>query len=259
MEYVLISGIVTELNITKGYEDLAFTGRSKNLVGMASIAAAVMGNGTSSTILASSSNGAEVQMEFFTCRVNNLRLFGRFYKVEFRDGENIDFVVTKNGDLNEVHSARNPIERLIWSTPYRTRGHRAQKKHDISSSLKISAVSSLLFSVLMYSQQSRPWAECWRTVLYFSPVSFSIILIVNCLSRWPFYKFSYEATKVFKAFGFADPPMVNLEKNHGLAEKEYYEQIGAPRPWRVIPLRYRYMKNALRLKPSEVTKDLTVE
>jgi len=258
MDYFLVSGIVHELHVTKGYEDVAFTDRSKNLIGAASIAAAAIGSSTSSTILASSSNGAEVQMEFFTCRVNDALLSGRFYKVDFREGENIDFVVTSGYRFSEVHGARNPEQCLIWSIPYRTRGNIAQKKHDIFSSLTVSAVASILFAIFSYYLESLPLAECWKNIARFSALSFSIVLIVNFLSRWPFYKFSYEATKIFEAFGFEDPSMVDLPKNHDRADKKYYKRTGEPRPWLVVPLRYRYEASACKLPSSETVENLTI-
>lgn len=244
MNYLLLSGTVKELNITKGFDDLSFPSQGKKFAGLASIAAAATGNITSSTILANSSNGADVSMEFFTCRVDKLILSGRFYKVDFKDGDNIEFVVVKKDEVNEVYCARNPTQRLVWCIPYRMRGHIAQKKHDIFSSLTISAFSSLAFALFSYYQESRPLADCWRTVLGFSFLSFFIILIVNFLSRWPFYKFSYEATSIFKTLCFKDPSMVDLPKNHDSAEKEFYEQIGEHRPWQVEPWKYRYKANS---------------
>lgn len=244
MSYFLLSGTVQDLHVTKGIEDLSFSSQGKKFVGIASIAAAATGNSTSSTILASASNGADVSMEFFTCRINNSILSGRFYKVDFKNGDSIDFVTTEKDGINEVHCARNPIQRLIWCIPYRTRGHSAQKKHDVFSSLKISGLSSLAFALFSYYQESLPLVDCWKIVLGFSSLSFFIVLIVNFLSRWPFYKFSYEATSIFKTLGFKDPSMVDLPKNHDSAEKEFYKQIGEHPPWQAEPWKYRYKATA---------------
>jgi hypothetical protein len=240
MDYALISGVVRNLHIAKGYEDLYFTDHDKNLIGMASIAAAAIGNGTSSTIFASSNGGAEVDMEYFTCFVEKIPVTGRFHKVGFKDGETIDFAVTMNDGLGEAHGARNPIQRIIWTLPYRTRGHVAQKRHDISSSISISFISAALFAIFSFYAESGTLAECWQSVLKFSSISFAIVLTVCFLSRRPFYNFSFEATKIFDTLGFSHPSNVDLPKYHSQADKEYYQEIGKPRPWEDVPWRYRY-------------------
>jgi hypothetical protein len=222
MDYVLVSGLVRDLHITKGYEGLA-----------------------NSTIFEKLSDDTEVQIEFFSCFVDELRMKGSFHRVDFREGETIDFVVTIYRGVGEVHGARNPSQHLIWTLPYRTRGHIAQKKHDISSSLNVSAISGLLFAILAFSQEPGPLVECWPTILKFATTGFWIILFVNYLARRPFYKFSFEATKIFSAFGFPDPATLNLPKRHNRADKDYSKATGEPRSWDQ-PWRYRYTFNITR-------------
>jgi hypothetical protein len=252
MDYVLVSGIVRNLHITKGYEDLAFTARDKNLTGLAAIAAASVGNATSSTILANSSNGAEVDMEFFTCFVNELPVKGRFHRVDFKDDETIDFVVTVKNGLCEVHGARDPAQRFVWTLPYQTRGHIAQKKSDISSSLTISATCALLFSILMFYDKPAALAESWSYVRNVTTITFLLTLFVSFMARRPFYKFSFEATKVFRAFGFIDPARLNLPQRHSRADKDYCKETGEPRSWDK-PWRYRYEANIASTEPETRT------
>jgi hypothetical protein len=253
MDHVLVSGVVSKLHITKGYEDLAFTARDKNLIGIAAVAAAATGNATSSTILASSSNGAEVDMEFFTCFVGELPVKGRFHRVDFKDGETIDFVVTVYRGIGEVQGARNPSQQFIWTLPYQTRGHIAQKKSDILSSINISAICAALFSLLTFYRETRPLVESWPNIRDAAIIAFSTTLFVNFMSRRPFYKFSFEATKVFSAFGFTDPARLNLPKYHIRADKEYCKETGEPRSWDK-PWRYRYQAAAASERV-EVTVD----
>jgi hypothetical protein len=239
MDYVLVSGTVRNLRVTKGYEDLAFTARDKSFLGIAAIAAASTGNTTSSTILANSSGGAEIDMEFFTCYVDQLTVKGRFHRVDFKDGETIDFVVTVKDGLGEALGARNPSQRFIWTLPYQTRGHLAQKNSDISSSLTISAICSILFSLLAFYDNPEPLIESWPVILNVTAITFVLTLFVNFMARRPFYKFSFEATKVFSAFGFIDPARLDLPKRHILADKAYCNETGEPRSWDK-PWRYRY-------------------
>lgn len=152
----------------------------------------------------------------------------------------MEFVVTKQYRLHAVHGARNPAKNLIWSVPYHTRGHLAQRKHDILSSINISIIWSAAFAIASYFFVPVTLSEHWESFLTFWPISFAAVLLVNALSRWPFYKYSYEATKIFEAFGFEKPSMIDLPKSHDKADKEYYKSVGKPRPWQIMPWRYRY-------------------
>jgi hypothetical protein len=239
MEYALVSGIVSNLHITKGYEDLAFTARDKSVVGLAAIAAASTGNSASSAILANSSAGAEVDMEFFTCFVDELPVKGRFHRVDFKEGEKIEFVISMKKGVGEVCGARDPVQRFIWTLPYQTRGHIAQKKSDILSSLTISGICSILFSILTFYDNMDQLTEEWPYMLNVTLLTFLITVFVNFMARRPFYKFSFEATHVFSTFGFEDPGMLNLPKRHIRADKTYCKETGEPRSWDK-PWRYRY-------------------
>lgn len=241
MEHVLVSGVVQELTITKGYEDLAFTDQGKSLVGLAAVVAASTGNMASSAILSNSSGGAEVNMEFFVCTINNLPLRGRFHKVDFSNGDHIEFVVTISDGIGSVHGARDPKQRFIWTVPYQTRGNVAQKASDISSSLTISAICAVLCSVLIFYNTPPTIYNSWSQIGNMTAIFFLAILAVNFLSRRPFYKFSFEATKVFAAFGYDDPARVNLPKQHSQADKAYCKETGEPRSWDK-PWRYRYQE-----------------
>lgn len=240
MEYEIISGIVENLHITKGYEDLAFTEKDKNIIGMAAIAAAATGNSTSSTILSSSSGGAEVDMEFFTCSVAGRLLKGRFHKVGFKSGETIDFVVSVKDGIGEVHGARDQTQRYIWTLPYRTRGHIAQKESDIRSSLAISSVVAGGGTIALFYDSTLPLERLLVEILWLTLPVFTLTLFINFMVRRRFYRFSYEATKIFEIFGFRNPALMDLPKCHSKADKEYYQEIGKPRPWDDVPWRYRY-------------------
>jgi hypothetical protein len=252
MEYVLVSGLVRNLRITKGYEDLAFTARDKSLIGLASIAAASTGNATSSTILANSSSGAEADMEFFTCFVDELPVKGRFHRIGFNEGETIDFVVTMKDGVGEVHGARNPSQRFIWTLPYQTRGHVAQKKSDILSSISVSVTCAILSAIIAIYQELGPIGESLPTILEFGSIAFGITLFINFMARRPFYRFSFEATKVFRAFGFIDPERLNLPQRHSRADKDYCKETGEPRSWDK-PWRYRYEANIASTEPETRT------
>ena len=94
-----ISGIVENLRIEKGYEDLIFSKTDSQVAGVAAVGAAALGQAASATVLGNASAGAEVSMEFFACTVNGMSLRGAFHKVEFVNGDQIELVIEPEGDF----------------------------------------------------------------------------------------------------------------------------------------------------------------
>jgi hypothetical protein len=122
--------------------------------------------------------------------------------------------------------------------PYHTRGSIAQRSSDIIRSVVISLCGSVGFVILM----------AWKFDLsemggevYFNEIiiSFVILLILNILVRRHFYEFSYEADKIFEAFGFSDPENVNLPKSHRSADIDYAKKTGSQRS-QSVPWQFRY-------------------
>lgn len=242
MDFKLIAGEVTGLTTCKGYEDLLATAPVKDIGGVTAAIAASVGLASTAAALSGADSAADVDTEFFSCNVNGVPLTGRFHRVEFQNGETIDFVVTLSDGKGEVHAARDRRSRLIWTLPYRTRGHKAQLRHDLASSLIISVVGTLLLTVLMHYK--RFTVERLDLIINVSSIMFSILLTVNILSRWPFYKSSKHATEIFRILGFSDPVRVNLPVMDKRAEKEFRASTGAA--WTpIVPWRYRYDQTAL--------------
>ena len=126
-----ISGVVENLRIEKGYQDLVFKKTDSQVAGIAAIGAAAMGQAASATVLSNASAGAEVGMDFFACTVNGMSLRGAFHKVEFVNGDQIEFVIEPDGDFFAVHAARSPAGRMIWMSQHQIRGINAQKACDL--------------------------------------------------------------------------------------------------------------------------------
>lgn len=244
MDFKLIAGEVTGLIISRGYEDLLHGLRVRAAVeATAAIAAAAnVAFTATATAVSGTTTDSEVAMDFFRCTVNGVPLAGRFYLVGFREGDIIEFVVTMSDGKGEVYAARSKQSRLIWTLPYHTRGHRAQLRHDIKSSVIISAVGTLLTGVLLH--YDRFSADRLGFVINQSLIAFSVLLLINFLSRWPFYKSSRAATEIFRTFGFADPGNLNLPSMNGSAEKQFCAATGVPSS-SIIPWQYRYDDRAL--------------
>jgi hypothetical protein len=234
MSLVLVSGPVCNLKITRGTENLLDDQAQRVAGGVAD----VVGSLTGSTGIAGSNGGGDIDMDFFTCTIGNKKLHGKFYRVDFNNGDVIDFVAEVWRERYDVQAARDAEKQIIWTLPHQMRGHLAQKRHDIVSSFKISFVMGLLVagaSIFMDADS----AIDWKSVFMIAPITFTICLIVNFLSRWSFYRFSLVATDIFWEFGFDQPEHLDLPKQHGSAEREYYaitgESYSSGQPWK-----YRY-------------------
>lgn len=241
MSFVTVSGIVRNLHITNGYEDLMIAKPNKDLVGLAAVYAASTGNNASASILSSSANGAKIEMEFFTCEVQEIQLKGKFYRVEFKEGESIDFVVTLKHGSREVQCARDVRQRLIWTLPYRNRGHIAQKRSDIIHNIAISSLSSALSTAVILHNNTLPFDKKIIEIAWLSIPVFLLSVFINYMTRKPFYKFSYDATEIFRTFKFNNPANVNLPKFNKKAQKEYAEEFGK-NYLNEVPWKYRYRK-----------------
>ncbi|WP_314441233.1 putative type VI secretion system effector [Massilia timonae] len=239
MEYRVISGLVSDLKTAKRQEDILFSEMGKNIVGMAAISAAAIGSATSSTVLINSNSATEIEMEFFTCVVDKMRLTGVFHQVEFRDGDYLEFVVTVADDVGKVHCVRDPERRLIWTHPYQVRGHIAQGRYDLIFSLILSIICTALFWYMsFYGLEEMPPVPATYVVSVLLP-AFVLTFVICSAIRLRVYKFSQRATLIFRAFGFENPEYVNLPKNHSRADANHcrgtqFESVVG------VPWRHRY-------------------
>jgi hypothetical protein len=220
------SGPVTQLQKAKGYTDPVFTQTDKNMAGTAAIGAAAMQEFFSSAMLSSSSMGADIDVEYFTCVVNGLPLAGHFHKVGFIEGEEVEFVIEEQHGGGIVHAARSPSQRILWMLPYQTRGHLAQKKSDWKwtwiLSLLLAGSTTLFFLFKLPVNTDEP---IWLRAGMFSLI-FVVTVLINFLIRRRFTPFARSATDVFKTLGYANPAQVDLYKQHSLAEKKLRVETG---------------------------------
>lgn len=221
MDYILIKGIVRSLQIRTDRENLNVFPKIKDATAVAGIVEVIVESANSATLLSSSRDDGEIQMEFFNCFVDAKKLAGRFYKVGFVDGDEIAFVAEKTGDVYRVHSACDESKRLIWTLPHQTRGNVAQRNSDFLGSFICATVAAISFFVIVFFVLARSGIDTWKLVRDTVIISFVSVLLVNALVRWKFYKFSHQATKIFRVLGFINPEYVDLPKDHKNADVQY--------------------------------------
>ena len=182
----------------------------------------------------------------FGCTVGSETVTGWFDKVEFLNGQYIDFVVREDYRGKFTLAARDPVRRLYWTAAFQTRGHIAARRARVTQALKVSAWVTTACLVVSFfsgwdSEPSMLMMKVYVAVAWFA-LTFMFCWLT---SRRPDCGM-YEATKVFEILGFADPSNVNLPKNHRRAEKRYAIESGkACERWGGI-MRFRYDPSALR-------------
>jgi hypothetical protein len=219
-------GVVTQLHKAKGYTDPVFTQADKTLAGTAAIGAAAMQEFFSSAMLSSSSMGADIDVEYFTCVVNGLPLAGHFHKVGFTEGEEVEFVIEEQNGGGIVHAARSPNQRILWMLPYQTRGHLAQKKSDWKWTWILSLISLFLVFLSETFFFDRDKNEPIIYQLWFYLGIFSVVFLINAAIRRRFTHFAKSATDVLGAFGYPNPEQVDLYKQHSLAQTKLKQETG---------------------------------
>lgn len=234
-----ISGVVENLRIEKGYQDLIFNKTDSQVAGVAAIGAAAIGQAASATVLGNASAGAEVSMDFFACTVNGMSLRGAFHKVEFVNGDHIEFVIEREADLFIVHAARSPAARMLWMPQHQIRGINAQIACDIRWSLMFPSLAVLMMITMQFFGREdfgkRPLSD--ELMLY--SMVFSVTFVITVWIRMRFRGFAREATEVLRAFGYENPEHVDLGRLHKQAEKAVAAATGVLPPL-VEPWSYRY-------------------
>jgi hypothetical protein len=245
MKFVVVSGEISNLHIFKGYENMLFSTTQTQLAGIGAIAAAAVGEGATSSVMARAYQDAEMPMDFFTCTVNDQAVTGCFFKVGFQDGQYIDFAVCDQMNTNEVCAARDPKRRLVWTKPYRSKGHLAQKKSNIYGGiLFVMSTAILSFGMVFYAEDMKIYSVATATNVTCTVSLFAIFLSWKVCKK--FFGHGREVTEILKAFGFSNPAHVNLPKQNWNAEKNYAFEIGQ-KPVRFENNGFRYDASALEL------------
>jgi len=220
-----VSGLVQNLRVEKGYQDLIVNRRD--------------GQAASAAILSTASAGNEIGMDFFSCTIDGEELRGAFHQVEFHDGDYIEFVVEPEGKFSTVHAARNPATRILWMQPHQVRGHVAQKKCDIRWSVLYPLLAVVLVGISEFFIDKDYGTHGFSAELFFYSLVFGVTFVITVMIRLRFKGFARQATEVMRAFGYEHPEKVDLWQLHKKAQKALAASTNTLPPL-VKPWSYRY-------------------
>jgi hypothetical protein len=212
-----IKGTVNELQVAKGYEDFVFSSDGKAAVGVAAVGAAAMGQLFNSTVLLSASGGAEMSMEYFTCMLDGQRVAGRFHRIGFANGEEVEFVGSQSGDAFAAVAARSPQRRMIWALPHHERGEIAQKRQGRKWSWVLSVIASVGGALAVTPLNG---TESLLEVFIMFMVLLPIFLLICVFVRSFVSRYGEAATPIFEALGFEKPAQTDLPKIDREARKK---------------------------------------
>ena len=178
-------------------------------------------------------------MDFFACTVNGMDLRGAFHKVEFVNGDQIEFVIEPAGDFFTVHAARSPAARMLWMQPHHIRGISAQQACDIRWSLMHPSLAVIGVAIAEFFRNDGLSTGKFDVDPMLYAIMFFITLVITVWIRWRFRGFAHQATEVLRAFGYDHPENVDLGLLHKKAQKALAASTGTLPPL-VNPWSYRY-------------------
>lgn len=234
-----VSGLVQNLRIEKGYQDLIFSKTDGQVAGLAAVGAVAMEQVASSAILSTASAGNEIGMDFFSCTIDGAELRGAFHQVEFHDGDYIEFVVDPAEKFSAVHAARNPGTRILWMQPHQVRGHTAQKLCDMRWSLLYPLLAVVLVGISEFFIDKDYGTHGFSAELFFYALVFGVTFVITVMIRLRFKGFARQATEVMRAFGYENPEKVDLWQLHKKAQRALAASTNTLPPL-VKPWSYRY-------------------
>lgn len=249
--FKLIGGVVSELTVHAGEE--AFVRNARQQTASVGTAAALALEGMSCTAagagMAASSVGDAVQ--FFSCKLGEQHVQGRFSKVTFKDGNVLDMVISpQRNSLPLVLATWRSSDRVLWMAPHCSRGTSGHKSFALRLFGWLVLGMPLFFIIPSFA------------IIYISeiPMDFDGVLFHGalCLALGliaaPYYAIRFyrqwlpiarQAEHIFAALGYPEPSRVDLPRDY----KRYCKSKGIGWPYNVNngvdagPWTYHYLES----------------
>lgn len=216
-----IKGTVSDLKVACGHENPLLSEQEGSATGAFAYGAAALVAGLSPAATISSISNAEIPMEYYTCVVSGSRITGKFSKVVFQNGDEVEFVCSEMNEAYAAVAARAEAQRLIWMQPYQVKGQLLYKKDSWKwcwlGTLAATATTSILLSLFSWSVRDK---DPTGLVVSGSLAMFMVMMTISLSERNSFEPFSRDATRALSALGFSSPEWIDLSRMSSLQSSE---------------------------------------
>ena len=238
----VIEGNIENLVVQRGEEVIVGSELLRGAGAGAAVGLAAAGLAGAATGALLASGGIADPVEFFSATVGGKTVAGRFSRVTFRAGDNVEVVGEAQSDGTfAVLAVRRPDDQTLWMFPHCSRGGRAQKH----LALRVFGWTLLGFAVICAIgvwQASRGTSDPAESARFFGAISVALSLVgaayfsFRAATQWR--PFVLKAESILAALGYVDPSGVDLEKQN----KRYWKANGGKWPYLTDgPWIYRYL------------------
>jgi hypothetical protein len=235
-----IKGIVSDLKVACGHENPLLSEHESGVTGAVAYGASASAAGLSPAATISLISNAEIPMEYYTCVVSGDRITGKFSKVGFQNGDEVEFVCSEVNGVYAAVAARAEAQRLIWMQPYQVKGQLLYKKDSWKwcwlGSLAATAATSILISLFSWSVGDK---DPIGFFVLGSLVMFGMTMAISLSVRNSFEAFSSDTTRALSSLGFSSPEWIDLSEMSRLAEQRILDETGVKAP-QTAPWVYRF-------------------
>lgn len=238
----VIKGKVENLVVQRGEEVIVGSDLLRGAGAGAAVGLAAAGLAGAATGALLASGGVADSVEFFSAKVDGQTTAGRFSRVTFKEGDDVEVVGERQSDGTFAALAvRRPGDQTLWMFPHCSRGAKAQK-HFALRVFGWTLLAFALISAIGVWQASKGTNDPAESVQFFGAISAILSLVgaayfsIRTAMQWrPFVR---KAESIFASLGYGDPGRVDMEKKN----KRYWKAKGGKWPYLTDgPWIYRYL------------------
>lgn len=230
----VIQGKVENLSMHTGEEEFIRSRAQQAAGGAAAVGLALGGLAGPAVGGAIAATGAD-SVEFFTCTVNGEPVGGRFSKVTFKDGDEVEVLLE---GANSALAVRRPADRMLWMLPHSSRGKAAHRLFALRLAVWVLLaflLSSVVFVWIMEGMTAQPLDP---SDIRFIGALYAILsaicagyFSIRFFFRWK--PIAARTESILEALGYRNPSRVDLEKDNKRAAKARGEKWPYPTggPW----------------------------
>jgi hypothetical protein len=219
-----LSGTLSDLYIENGDENFIPSSATQLAGGGAAAGLALAGLAGAATNALFVAGGGVDQVQFFTATLSNNRIAGRFSKIWFENGDELEVAAKPQSDgTYAAYAVRRLSDKTLWMFPHCSRGMKPHWRF----AWKMAVVFVFSFSAGMniLGISAVGFDDFWSAKVFLLPFGFVNAIVFGCYfalntaRRWKPFVATAEA--IFRAFGYQHPETVDMPKQNSLYWKRY--------------------------------------